>query len=185
LQTKTWDPEGIVSTLPALATALLGVMAGHILRLKRALPERTTWLFFAGCLLLAAGLVCDQWLPINKKLWTSSFALFMAGLDFLVFAMFAWWIDGMGRRKAVQPLVVMGMNAIAVYMLSELLSETMNSIHWREGTALVSLQQWIYRVCFAPLAQPHMASLLWALAFTLLMYGAAWWLHRKGWFLKV
>ncbi|MBI5280425.1 MAG: DUF5009 domain-containing protein [Candidatus Solibacter usitatus] len=185
VQTKTWDPEGIVSTLPALATALLGIMAGHILRMKRTLAERTTWLFFAGCLLVAAGLVCDNWLSINKKLWTSSFALFMAGLDFLIFAMFAWWIDGLGRRKAVRPLVVMGMNAIAIYMLSELLSETMNVIRWREGTVLVSLQQWLYRSCFAPLAWPQMASLLWAAAYTLLMYGAAWWLHRRGWFLKV
>ena len=81
-QTKTWDPEGIISTLPSIATALFGVMAGQILRLRRDLAERTTWLFLAGNVLLALGLICNTWLPINKKLWTSSFSLFMAGPGF-------------------------------------------------------------------------------------------------------
>ena len=98
--TKTWDPEGLVSTLPAIATALFGVLAGHLLRLRRTLAERTTWLFVAGSLLTVAGLICTAWLPINKKLWTDSFSLFMAGLDFTVFAIFAWLIDGQGWRKA-------------------------------------------------------------------------------------
>src|SRR5208283_3288299 len=80
---KTWDPEGIVSTLPAIATTLFGVLAGRLLRLRRSLPERMTWLFLAGNLLLAAGAICSYWLPINKKLWTDSFCLFMAGLDFV------------------------------------------------------------------------------------------------------
>jgi predicted acyltransferase len=184
-ETKTWDPEGVVSTLPALATVLLGIMAGHILRLKKELSERTTWLFFTGALLLAAGLVCDTWLPINKKLWTSSFALFMGGLDFIVFAMFAWWIDGLGRKKAVRPLVILGMNAIAVYLTAELFAETLNSIRWTEGAGMVSVQGWLYRTLFTPLASPYNASALWAVSFTLLMYGVAWVMHRKGWFLKV
>src|SRR5260370_28850712 len=84
--TRTWDPEGIVSTIPAIATALLGVMAGHILKLNKPLSQRTTWLFFVGSLLLAAGLICDIWLPINKKLCTSSFTLFVAGLARVVLA---------------------------------------------------------------------------------------------------
>src|SRR5260370_7071022 len=80
--TKTWDPEGIVSTLPAIATALFGILAGSLLRARRALAERTTWMFLAGNLLIAAGLICDIWLPINKKIWPSPFPLFMPGLAF-------------------------------------------------------------------------------------------------------
>ncbi|HTP89646.1 MAG TPA: DUF5009 domain-containing protein [Bryobacteraceae bacterium] len=174
--TKTWDPEGIVSTIPAIATALLGIMAGHILRLKRTLAERTTWLFLAGSLLLTAGLICDIWLPINKKLWTSSFALFMAGLDFQVFAIFLWLMDGMGWKRPAKPLVILGMNAIAVYMASELLDQVLWATH---------LRGWIFTHVFAPLASPINASLLFALAYVLLMYAIAYVMYRRGWFLRV
>lgn len=174
--TKTWDPEGIVSTLPAIATVLLGVMAAHILRLKRTLAERTTWLFLVGNLLIAAGLICDVWLPINKKLWTSSFALFMAGLDFVVFAICVWCVDHLGWRRIARPFVILGSNAIAIYMVAELFAETLNMLGW---------QKWLYANVFLALASPVNASLLYALSFTLVMFGVAWGLYRKGWFLRV
>jgi predicted acyltransferase len=104
-------------------------MAGHILRLKRDLSERTTWLYLAGSILIAVGLICDTWLPINKKLWTSSFSLFMAGMDFVIFAGFIWMIDGRGYQRYARPPVIMGMNAIAVYMASELLEELLSLAH--------------------------------------------------------
>ena len=179
--TKTWDPEGIVSTLPAIATALLGIMAGHILRLKRELAERTAWLFAIGNLLIAAGLICDIWLPINKKLWTSSFALFMAGLDFVVLALFIWLVDHLGYQRYVKPLFIMGMNAIAVYMASEIIDVTLGWI----SVGNVSLRTWIFQTIFAPIASPINASLLYALAYTLLMYLLAYGLYRRKWFLKV
>ena len=183
--TKTWDPEGIVSTLPSIATALLGIMAGHILRLKRELAERTTWMFFAGSLLLAGGLVCDLWLPINKQLWTSSFALFMAGLDFIMLAMSIWWIDGMGRQSTVRPLVVMGMNPIAVYMASELLDITLGFFHVQSGGVSLSLHAWLYQTVFVPMASPANASLLYSLAYVGLMFLLAYWMYRRQWFVRV
>ena len=174
--TRTWDPEGLVSTLPALATALLGIMAGHILRLKKHLAERTVWLFVAGNLLLAAGLVCDTWLPINKKLWTSSFALFMGGLDFVLFALAIWLVDHLGARRWTRPFTILGMNAIAVYMAAELFASLLDALGW---------QKRIFAAVFAPIASPNNASLLYALSFTLLMFGFAWLLHRRGWYLRV
>ncbi len=183
--TKTWDPEGIVSTLPSIATALLGIMAGHILRLKRQLAERTTWMFFAGSLLLAAGLICDMWLPINKQLWTSSFALFMAGLDFIMLAMSIWWIDGMGRQSTVRPLVVMGMNPIAVYMASELLDITLGFVHVQSGGGSINLHAWLYQTVFAPMASPANASLLYSLVYVGLMFLLAHWMYRRQWFVRV
>jgi predicted acyltransferase len=174
--TKTWDPEGIISTLPAIATTLFGIMAGHIIRLKRTLTERTVWLFLTGNLLLALGLICDIWLPINKKLWTSSFSLFMAGLDFVILAMFIWLVDHLGHQRLVKPLFIMGVNAIAVYMASELIAGTLEFTHLHEG---------IYDTVFAPLALPINASLLWAVAYTVLMYLFAWFLYRRRWFLRV
>ena len=180
--TKTWDPEGLVSTLPAIATALFGILAGSLLRARRALAERTTWMFLAGNLLIAAGLICDIWLPINKKIWTSSFALFMAGLDFVMLAIAVWWVDGLGHRQAVKPLVILGMNAIAVYMTSEILDGMLHTIQLSSG---VSAHVWIYNRVFAPLASPMNASLMYAVTYTLLMYLIAYGMYRRGWFWRV
>ncbi|MGA2577021.1 MAG: DUF5009 domain-containing protein [Bryobacteraceae bacterium] len=174
--TKTWDPEGIVSTLPSIATALFGIMAGHILRMRRELSERTTWLFLIGNVLIAAGLIADIWLPINKKLWTSSFSMFMAGLDFVVFAICLWLVDGCGFKRAVKPFVMIGMNAITVYMISELLDEALSALHWREP---------LFHAVFTPLASPMNASLLYALAYTLLLWLVAYGMYRRGWFWRV
>jgi predicted acyltransferase len=184
-QTKTWDPEGIVSTLPAIATALFGILAGRLLRLERTLAERTTWMFFAGNLLIAAGLIVNVWLPINKKLWTDSFSLFMAGLDFVLLAMFLWLVDGLGYRKIFRPLVIMGMNAITVYLASELLDEVFDAIHWTANGQAINLHQWIYWTVFAPLASPMNASLLFAVAYTLVMYALAYVMYRRGWFVRI
>jgi predicted acyltransferase len=183
--TKTWDPEGIISTLPAIATALFGILAGHVLRLKKSLPERTTILFLTGNILIAIGLICDIWLPINKKLWTSSFALFMAGLDFVLLAGFVYLVDGKGYKRAVRPAAIMGMNAITIYMLSELLAVTLGVIHWGTGATATTLQAWLYKTCFSPIASPYNAALLWAIAFVLLMYIAAYAMYRKKWFVRI
>jgi predicted acyltransferase len=174
--TKTWDPEGIVSTIPAIATILFGILAGQILRLERTLAERTKWLLLSGALLLALGLVCNNWLPINKKLWTDSFALFMAGLDSVVFAMFLWLIDGLGFKRIVKPLVIMGMNAIAVYLASEFLDEALNATR---------LHHWLFTNLFAWPASPFNASLLYAIAYVLLMYLIAYVMYKRNWFLRV
>jgi predicted acyltransferase len=174
--TKTWDPEGIVSTLPAITTVLLGILAGQILRVTSAIGERLKWLLGVGALLIVAGLVCNTWLPINKKLWTDSFALFMAGLDFVLFGLFFWVVDGLGFQRAVKPLVIMGMNSISVYMASELLDEALNASH---------LHGWIYDTFFSWPASPYNSSLLYAIAYVLLMYVIAWVMYRRKWFLKV
>jgi predicted acyltransferase len=172
--THDWDPEGIVSTLPAIATALFGLLAGRVLQLRRSLAERTTWMFMTGALLVAAAWALSFWMPINKKLWTDAFCLFMAGLDFTVCAVFVWVIDGLGWKRPFQPAVIMGMNAIAIYLASEFGAELI------EGA-----QQRIYRTVFVPLASPANASLLYSLAFTALMYLIAYVMYRQRWFIRV
>lgn len=184
-QTKTWDPEGIVSTLPAIATCLLGVLAGHILALRRSLGERSLRLAALGVALLAAGLICNTWLPINKKLWTDSFTLFMGGLDFVLFAGLLWLVDGLGWRRAVKPLVIMGMNAIVIYLASEFLDEALGWIHWTTAAGRVSLRGWIYHNFFAGIASPYNASLAYALAYVFMLYLAAWFMYRRRWFVRV
>jgi predicted acyltransferase len=167
--TKTWDPEGIVSTLPAIGTALLGVLCGPLTRKVR-------WMAIAGVILIAAGETANIWMPINKKLWTPSFTLFMAGLDCVLLAAFLWIVDGLGYKRTVKPLVIIGLNPIAIYMLSELLDEALN---------YTGLHRAIYHAVFQPIASPINASLLWALAYTALMYLAAWLLYRNNRILKL
>ncbi len=174
--TKTWDPEGIVSTLPSIATALFGILAGSVLRAKRSLWERTTILFVSGNALIAAGLICDQWLPINKKLWTSSFAMFMAGLAFVLLASFLYFAEIRGYQRWLKPFIILGRNAIVIYMLSELLAETLDDLGWKDR---------VYQAVFVPIASPANASLLWAVAFTLLMYAAAYILYKRDWIVRI
>jgi predicted acyltransferase len=107
--------------------------------------------------------------------------MFMAGLDFIVFAIFVWLVDGIGWQRLVRPLVIFGMNAIAAYMVSEGLSELLDSVTVGGG----SLQQYIYRSWFVPLAAPANASLLYSIAFVLVVYAVAYLMYRRGWFLKV
>ena len=154
-------------------------------RLSRTIAERCCWLYFGGNLLLFAGLICNHWMPINKKLWTPSFTLFMAGLDFTIFAMFLWCVDGLGYRRVVKPLVIMGMNAIAVYLASEFLDEGLSAISWRSAGTRTNLHHWLYTHLFAWYASPVNASLLFAIAYTLLMFGIAYVMYRRGWFLRV
>ncbi|HLK22531.1 MAG TPA: DUF5009 domain-containing protein, partial [Bryobacteraceae bacterium] len=172
---NTWDPEGIVSTLPSIATALLGIMAGHIVRLKRTLSERVTWLFLMGNILIVLGLFCNLWMPINKKLWSDSFALFMAGLDSVVLASFLWIVDHLGYQKVVKPLVIMGMNAITVYMISEFGAEILD---------MTNLHGKLYHM-FLAVASPLNASLMYSLSFMLAMYAIAYVMYKRGWFLRI
>ena len=174
--TKTWDPEGIVSTMPAIATALFGILCGHLLKLDKTLRDKVLRMLFLGAALMTAGYICNIWMPINKKLWTPSFALFMAGLDFALLAAFLWIVDIRGHRGLVKPLVIIGLNPITIYMLSELLSEALD---------ISGLHEKIFHAVFTPIASPYNASLLWALAYTGLMYLAAWGMYKKGWIVRV
>ena len=180
-----FDPEGILSTLPAIASVLAGTLAGLWLRGPAAPAAKTRGLLLGGLALLAAGWLMGVWLPINKNLWTSSFTVFMAGWAMVLLAVFYWLIDVRGLRRWAQPFVLFGMNAIALFMLSGLLGRLLIFIQWAgpAGTK-VSLKGWIYDTCFVPLASPVNASLLFAIAFVLVFLGVAWVMARRGWFLK-
>lgn len=184
-ETKTWDPEGIVSTLPSIATLLFGILAGEILHWKISLNAKVMRLAATGCCLVVAAYIVNPWLPINKHLWTSSFALLMAGIDFVLFAACLFFIDGRGYRRIVQPFVIMGMNAIAVYMMSELLEIFISTVKAPGSAGGDSIRSWTFDRLFAHLGSPANSALLYALAYTLLMYVFAYALYRKRWFVRV
>jgi predicted acyltransferase len=179
---RTWDPEGLFSTLPAITTTVLGLLAGRWIRAGHGGRETTAGLVAGGAGAALAGLGWGWAFPLNKNLWTSSFALFTAGMAALVLALFYYVADVLGRRGWTRPFVVYGTNAIAVYVLSGVLADTLAVIDVAED---VSLQSWIFRTVFAPLASPLNASLLYAVANVLLLFAVAWWMDRRGLHLKV
>lgn len=191
--TEVYDPEGIFSTLPAVATCLFGVLTGRWLRAERPAAEKAAWLFAVSCLLWLAGEVMSWWLPINKKLWTSSYAVFMAGMAGLCLGVAYWFIDVQGWRRWAKPLVIYGMNAITVFVLAGLLGRLSLELKvpGAEGRG-VALKAWLYETLFAPLARgdaplfsPPFVSLLWALGYVLALYLVAWIMYRRRWFLRV
>jgi len=181
-----FDPEGIVSTIPAIATTLFGVLTGHLLRSSQSSEAKTAWMFIGGEALLAVGLVMNHWLPINKNLWTSSYAVFMAGWAMVVLATCYWFIDVKGYRRWAHPFVVYGMNAIVIFALSGIVAKLLYLIRWTgaDGTS-VTLKGFIYDGFFTPVASPVNASLLFAIAFVLAGYLVAEWMWRRGWFVRI
>ncbi len=185
---KVWDPEGILSTLPAVGTGLLGMLTGYWLRRTDvSAAERVAWLFGAGCLTTLAGLCWDGFFPINKALWTSSFVLLAGGLAMLGLALFYWLVDVKQYRRGVLPLVAFGVNAITVFFLSGLIPRILGMIKvaGADGSE-VSVQSYLYRQFIAPpFSDPRNASLAGALTFVLIWFVVLWWLYRKNVIIKV
>jgi predicted acyltransferase len=184
--TKTWDPEGIISTIPAIATTMFGVMTGHWLRSKRSPEEKTAWMFVAGNGLLLTGAILDIWLPINKSIWTSSYSIFMSGWALVCLGVFYWLIDVKGYSRWAKPFVIYGLNAIAVFVLSGIVGRLLGLIKVSapDGSA-TRLQSFIFDTVFTPLASPINASLLYAISFIAVMYLVVWFMWKRRWFLKI
>lgn len=180
-----FDPEGLLSTIPAIATTLLGAIAGHWVR-NFAGARLSLRLLRDGAVLLALGAAWGLVFPINKNLWTSSYAVFMAGWATMLLGIFHWLIDVRGWQAWARPLVIYGSNALAMFVLAGLIGKLLYLIKWTgaDGKA-ITLKTWIYQGAFVPLASPVNASLLFALAFVLVFFGFAWLLWRKKWFLKI
>jgi predicted acyltransferase len=173
---RVYDPEGILSTAPALATVLMGVLAGQWVRGRRAPRTITIGMVLVGALALALGAEWGHWFPVNKALWTSSYALLTGGMALLVFAGCYWAVEVCGWQRWATPLVVFGVNALALYFLSSLaaiqLALTRIGAH--------SLQQAIFERLFSPWASAVNASLAYAVAYVLVWWAAMWLLYRLG-----
>lgn len=183
---KTWDPEGILSTVPAIGTAMLGVMAGRWLGAVRPLPERLAALFAAGALGMMAGLMWNWSLPINKGLWTSSYVVFTAGMACVTLATISWVIDVQRVTWWTRPLVIYGMNPLVAFVGSGMMARTIYTLWKTEyGGQVVPVQSAMYQALFASWLEPRNASLAFAVCIVLLWYGILWALWRRQIFLKV
>jgi predicted acyltransferase len=185
-ESVTWDPEGFLSTLPAIASLLIGILAGEWLRSNRNGEQKTVGLAGAGVLLLAAGRMLHPYFPINKNLWTSSFVLFTGGLAMVALAAFYWFVDVRKWRSGTPPFLVFGMNAILAYALAALVSEISTSFeitgpHGHQNT----LHGWLYQGFFVRHASPMNASLGYAIFFVVVIFVMLWPLYRAKIFLRV
>jgi predicted acyltransferase len=185
LYRRDFDPEGLLSTLPAIATTLLGTLAGEFLRGAASLRRKLRGLLIAGVAGVAAGYAWHPWFPISKPLWTSSYVLFTAGAACLLLALCWWLIEMRAWRTWARPFLWLGSNAIMAYALSTFFAKLGSIIKVADGTQAVAVQTWIYEHWFAPLAQAKNASLAFAICYVALWTLVAWGLYRKKIFVKV
>jgi predicted acyltransferase len=190
-RTRPWDPEGIISTLPAIATFLFGILAGDYLKYGRSSSEgKTSWLFVTGCVLLVISVVLEMWIPINKRLWTPSYVLMMAGWAHLLFACSYFLIDVKSYRKGTSFFLVFGMNAIFIYSVSSLLESLVDvvtvSVTGPTGAMThISFKNYLMQSVFMPHFSPYNASLAYAVSVVLVMYLIGLLMWRKKWFVKI
>jgi predicted acyltransferase len=176
------DPEGLLSTFPAIVTGLAGYWAGLVIQ-RRGCNSLTVLLLIAvGAVSIALGLAWGVWFPISKKLWTSSFVLLTAGLGAVGLAVCLWLFDVRGWRRLAYPLQIAGVNAIAAYMGSELGATLLGSTH----IGGQSTQGWLYETLFTSwIADPRLSSLAFAVAFTAFCWLVLWGMSRRGWAVRV
>jgi predicted acyltransferase len=180
-----FDPEGLVSTIPAVATTLLGALAGRWLRVSRPDAQRTLGLVAAGIVLALAGEVAGAWFPINKQLWTSSYVLLTAGLGYVVLGLVYELVDRRGFQRPAAPFVMLGGNALAIYLLSSLVARLLELCQVTAGDTCESLRLFLYEHLFAPWAGAENGSLGFALAYLLVWMIPTAELHRRRLFLRV
>ncbi|MNQ03088.1 hypothetical protein D3C85_157760 [compost metagenome] len=174
LHSKVYDPEGLFSTIPAIATALLGVFLGTFLRAKNHFSsgKKLTVLVLSGLVLIGIGILWDYDFPINKHLWTSSFVCFVGGFSILFFTFFYLIIDLLGFQNWAFPLLLIGSNSILIYMAAEGLVDFKHTAEYVFGGIIK----------FLPLIwQPVFTTLSVTVVQLMLLY----FLYKKKWFLKV
>jgi predicted acyltransferase len=184
-QAKVYDPEGILSTIPAIVTTLIGVLAGTWLRSEKSDYEKAAGLFFAGMCSVVIGWAWNPFFPINKALWTSSYVLFTGGMALQLLGFCYWLIDLKGYRRWALPFVVFGVNAIALYVGSGLMAGLLELIKVGSAKGSVALQSWIYETLFLSWLAPINASLAFAVSFVLVWLGLMWILYWRKIYIKV
>jgi predicted acyltransferase len=154
---------------------------------QRSLVEKAARLLATGVALVIAGYVWDLAFPINKSLWTSSYAVFTAGQAMCVLGLCFWLIDVKGHERWTTPFVVYGVNALTVFVLSGILAKTLLRIQVADpsGAGTTSLQRWIFESAFLPLAAPIDASLLYAIAWIGMWFLILWGMYRRDIIVKV
>ena len=204
---KVYDPEGILSTIPAIVTTISGVLTGTWLVRKdefrmmndKSMPEgnssfiihysslnKVSGMFFFGVILLALGMIWNSYFPLNKAMWTSSYVFATTGLALLVLGSCYWLIDIKGYKAWAKPFVIFGVNALALFVFTGIFARMIAAYRVTgEDGQLVSIQRWVMQHIYLPITQPIDASVAFAISFILLWLFLMWLLYRKQIYIKV
>ena len=201
---KVYDPEGILSTIPAIVTTISGVLTGtwltrvdstrvtgdEISDLSRVTSHsslnKVSGMFFFGVILLALGLIWNSYFPLNKALWTSSYVLATTGLALLTLSFCYWLIDIKGYTRWAWPFKVFGANALALFVFTGIFARMIAAYRVTAADGqLISIQRWVIQNVFLKIAPPIDASLLFAISFILFWLFLMWLLYRKQIYIKV
>lgn len=178
---QTWDPEGLLSTLPAIATGISGLLAGKILISKMESDRKIIWLFLGGFSLYLLGIMWGWIFPLNKNLWTSSYVLVTSGLGSMTLASSIYFVDVLKYTKIAQFGIIYGSNAITVYALAGLLSPLFYGISIGGNSLNVHFTTMLNNAGFSP----EFSSLMYALIYVGINFIPAYILYRKKIFIKL
>ena len=185
LYEKAFDPEGILSTFPALATTLIGTLIADMLRSAKPLSWKCRVLFVLGLVLTPAGLALHRWMPINKKLWTTSYVVFTAGAALLLLFLCFALMEILRLRKWAFPFLVFGTNAILVYAGSIIMVKLVSLISVSSAEGAVPVQAYVYTHWLAPWAGPYLGSLIYPFILLMIWFLILLPLYKKKIFLKI
>lgn len=178
-----YDPEGLLSTLPAVATTLLGVLAAAWLQTNRSVARKAAVLGAGGLFLIVGGVLWSYDFPLNKRLWTSSFVLFTAGITAMLFALIYWIVDGPWQwRRGLTPCLVFGTNALTAFVFSEVLHTILVAIVLGSGR---TLQQVLFALLPQRMGSPAFVSLCYSVLFVGVCYVPLRELYKRGIFIKL
>jgi len=178
---RPFDPEGILSTIPSLVTALTGVLAARWFKTRKTVEDRTISFFITGFILIAAAWLWQYIYPINKQIWSSTFVLMTSGLALSTFAFLYYFIDVKNHKNGIKPLQFFGTNAIAVFIATSISDGLLYLIPVRD----ITLRDWLFQNLYASWLNPLLASHVYTLIFILFWMGAVYLLFRKGIYLKL
>jgi predicted acyltransferase len=185
------DPEGLLSDIPAVGTALLGLLAGMWLSGRRAVRTNALGLAIGAATCLATGYFWSIWFPLNKKMWTSSYVLVAAGWSLLLFALTYWAVEqrGWGKsgwsKRLLWPWLVFGSNAIVVYIISDLLEGAVGLVPFTASGHRYDALSYLYDHVFVPISDPGWRALAYSVFYALVCFLPVWLLYRRKIFVKV
>ena len=176
-----FDPEGLLSTIPAVASVIFGFLVGRFLRSKGNSYETVSWLFMVGLSCVFVGLCWDLVFPINKPLWSSSYVLYTTGVTTAMLSMIIFVADLKERKAWSRPFVLFGTNPLLIFILSGVVVKTYGLIRIGDTNAYGGL----YRYVFQPMGGNYFGSLLFALFHVVMLLAVAWWLDRRKIYFRV
>lgn len=183
---KTWDPEGLLGTFPAIGTSLIGVLTGTWLKKGKLKSLKDLGVIAGtGVILVVAALIWNLFFPINKALWTSSFVLFTAGLGIIILSLSYWYIDIKKYQLLIWPFVAFGRNAITAFVLSGVLPRLLSFIPYSSQGEKTNIWAYVNHEVFEPNLSPNNASLISAFTVVLLIFIPIWWMYKKNVIVKV